>query len=71
MELRVFYSLIKEYVDKASKHMENSNELVAKLKCPLCKIEFKSEYDGPLSLEIYIDFELLEKMSIEYVNYMK
>jgi transposase-like protein len=40
MELRVFYSLIKEYVDKANKHMEKSTELVAKFKCPLCNKEF-------------------------------
>jgi hypothetical protein len=39
--------------------------------CPLCKNTFKAGYDGAMSTEIYLDFELLERMSIEYENYMK
>jgi hypothetical protein len=51
--------------------VDDTGGIVAKIKCPLCQKEFINDYDAVLSAEVYIDFELLEKMSLEYGNYMK
>jgi transposase-like protein len=71
MELRIFFSLIKEYVDKANKFVDETGGIVEKFKCPLCQKNFVNDFDSAVSTEVYIDFEILEKMSVEYVKYMK
>jgi hypothetical protein len=44
MELRIFFSLIKEYVDNANKVVDDTGGIVAKFKCPLCLKEFVNDY---------------------------